>query len=176
MPSAAVVWLEWRPCAAPLVPGRESATAQAGTQDTTQHGTRGCGTWGGAAVSPRHRRLRRQDRRITDLVRLVPWVLGEKLSGDVFYEDVHRLPAGRDVVVLPLPVSAPAGHRAPRARRSVWAYPGTSSVVGGLGDVHRRDGKQEMFGLHTRPLLIVRDEIITSNGLPAEFHLLEVVP
>lgn len=26
----------------------------------------------------------------TDLVRLIPWVLREKLAGDVFYEDVHR--------------------------------------------------------------------------------------
>ncbi|MFD8666561.1 hypothetical protein ACFV1U_14310 [Streptomyces microflavus] len=37
-----------------------------------------------------HRRLRAKDGRITDLIRLIPWVLREKLSGDVFYEDVHR--------------------------------------------------------------------------------------
>lgn len=37
-----------------------------------------------------HRRLRAKDGRITDLVQLIPWVLREKLSGDVFYEGVHR--------------------------------------------------------------------------------------
>ncbi|MFC8704897.1 hypothetical protein ACFUIV_22300 [Streptomyces anulatus] len=36
------------------------------------------------------RRLRAKDGRTTDLVRLIPWVLREKLSGDVFYEDTHQ--------------------------------------------------------------------------------------
>ncbi|MCL3999036.1 hypothetical protein M4438_37060, partial [Streptomyces lavenduligriseus] len=31
-----------------------------------------------------------QDGRTTDLVRLIPWVLGEKLAGDVLYEDIAR--------------------------------------------------------------------------------------
>ncbi|MFD7859037.1 hypothetical protein ACFV6B_32850 [Streptomyces microflavus] len=37
-----------------------------------------------------HRRLRAKDGRITDLVRIIPWVLREKLVGNVFYEDVHQ--------------------------------------------------------------------------------------
>ncbi|WP_394426343.1 hypothetical protein [Streptomyces sp. SGAir0957] len=44
-------------------------------------------SWRGG--TPR-RSLRAKGGRTTDLVRLIPWVLREKLSGDVFYEDTAR--------------------------------------------------------------------------------------